>query len=95
MESPELRSARREDVSVMSAMQRASLVETYEPFLGRVAVEEFSEAGNVEQCFEARWRQATVATVGNEIVGIAVLEDALLDLIWVTPTMRSKGIGSR
>ena len=78
----------------MSAMQRASLVETYEPFLGRMAVEEFTEAGNVEQYFEARWRQATLATLGDEIVGIAVLEGAMLDLIWVKPTMRSKGIGS-
>ena len=78
----------------MSAMQRASLVETYEPFLGRPAVEEFIEAGNVERYFEERWRQATVATLGDKIVGIAVLEGALLDLIWVKPTMRSNGIGS-
>jgi putative acetyltransferase len=79
----------------MSAMQRASLVDTYEPFLGRMAVEEFIEAGNVERYFHERWQQATVATVSGEIVGIAVLEGALLDLIWVRPTERSKGLGSR
>lgn len=95
MQSPELRSATRDDVPAMSTMQRASLVETYEAFLGRMAVEEFIDAGNAERYFEERWQQATLATLSDEIVGVAVLEGALLDLIWVKPTKRSKGIGSR
>jgi len=75
-------------------MQRESLVETYEPFLGRMTVEEFIAAGSVERYFEERWQQATVATLHDEIVGVAVLLGALLDLIWVKPSMRSRGIGS-
>ena len=69
-------------------------VETYESFLGRAAVEEFVAGGNVERYFEARWQQSTVAMVFGELVGVAVLERALLDLVWVEPSMRSKGIGS-
>jgi hypothetical protein len=41
----EFRSAARDDVPAMSAMQRASLVETYGSFLGRAAVEEFIAGG--------------------------------------------------
>jgi ribosomal protein S18 acetylase RimI-like enzyme len=92
--SLEFRSATRHDVRAICAMQRASLVETYESFLGRAAIEEFIAGGNVERYFEERWRQSTVATVRGEIVAVAVLEGTLLDLVWVKPSMRSKGIGS-
>jgi ribosomal protein S18 acetylase RimI-like enzyme len=37
---------------------------------------------------------ATVATLDDEIVGVAVLVGDLLDLIWVKPAARSNGIGS-
>jgi GNAT superfamily N-acetyltransferase len=57
-------------------------------------VEEFIAARNVEQYVEQRWQQSTVATACGAIVGVAVLEGTLLDLIWVEPSMRSKGIGS-
>jgi hypothetical protein len=36
-------------------MQRASLLETYEPFLGRAAIEEFIAGGHVEGYFEEHW----------------------------------------
>lgn len=75
-------------------MQKASLLETYEPFLGRAAVEEFIAGGHVESYFEEHWHEATVATSGGEIVGVAVLVGSLLDLIWVRPESRSEGIGS-
>jgi hypothetical protein len=73
------------DVAAICAMQRASLVETYEPFLGRAAVEDFIAGGGVEQYFEARWHHATVVTILGEIVGVAVREGTLLDLVWVNP----------
>jgi GNAT superfamily N-acetyltransferase len=82
------------DVPAICALQSASLVETYEPFLGRTAVEDFIAVGNVERYFDAHWRESTIATVGDEIVGVAVRQGALLDLVWVKPSMRSKGVGS-
>jgi ribosomal protein S18 acetylase RimI-like enzyme len=75
-------------------MQKASLLDTYEPLLGRAPVEEFIAAGNVELYFEARWRDATIAMSVGKIVGVAVLVGAVLDLIWVRPEFRSRGIGS-
>lgn len=75
-------------------MQKASLVETYEPFLGRAAVEEFIAGGNVERYFEEHWHEATIASSGGAIVGVAVLVGTLLDLIWVRPDSRSQGVGS-
>ena len=90
----EVRPATRDDVSAIATMQKKSLPETYEPFLGRAAVEEFVARGNVERYFEEHWRQSTVATLGGEVVGVAVLIDGLLDLIWVKPSARSKGIGA-
>ena len=90
----ELRFANRTDAAAISAMQKASLLETYEPFLGRAPIEEFIAGGQVERYFEDHWQQATVATSGDEIVGVAVLLGALLDLIWVRPRSRSRGIGS-
>jgi ribosomal protein S18 acetylase RimI-like enzyme len=76
-------------------MQRSSLVETYEPFLGRAAVEEFIARGDVERYFDQRWRQSTVGTSRGQIVGVAVREGTVLDLLWVKPSVRSKGVGSR
>jgi ribosomal protein S18 acetylase RimI-like enzyme len=75
-------------------MQKESLLETYEPFLGRGPVEEFVASGQVERYFEDHWHQATVVTSGGEIVGVAVLVDAMLDLVWVRPEWRSQGVGS-
>ena len=94
MAGAEVRSATHDDVSAISAMQRGSLVETYAPFLGREAVEDFIGEGNVERYFEGHWRQSTVATVDGEIVGVVVLGGTVIDLVWVTPAMRSTGIGS-
>jgi GNAT superfamily N-acetyltransferase len=82
----------RSDVAAISAMQKASLLETYEPFLGRAAIEAFIAAGGVEDYFDEHWRDATVAISGGDVVGVAVFLDGLLDLIWVRP--RSQGIGS-
>ena len=90
----ELRPAVRADVAAIAAMQTASLPETYEPFLGRAAIEEFIAAGRVEDYFDEHWRDATVALSGEDVVGVAVLIDGLLDLIWVRPRSRSQGIGS-
>ena len=50
------------------AMQKASLPETYGPFLGRAAVEEVISAGSVEHYFEQHLPDATVATVDARIV---------------------------
>jgi len=75
-------------------MQKASLPETYGPFVGQSAVEEFVAAGNVERYFGEHWPDATVATVEGRIVGVVVCRDALVDLSWVDPAFRSQGIGS-
>lgn len=75
-------------------MQEASLLETYEAFLGRAAIEEFIAGGQVERYFQEHWPQAMVATSRSEIVGVAVLVGALLDVIWVRPESRFQGIGS-
>jgi hypothetical protein len=69
----EVRSATREDISDISTMQKASLPETYEPFLGRSTVEEFVASGKVDRYFEEHWQHAAVATLDDEIVGVAVL----------------------
>jgi GNAT superfamily N-acetyltransferase len=75
-------------------MQKASLLKTYEPFLGRAPVEEFIAGGMVERYFDEHWHEATIATSGGTILGVAVLVGSLLDLIWVRPEARSQGIGS-
>jgi putative acetyltransferase len=75
-------------------MQKASLPETYQPFLGRSAVERFIAAGSIERYFEEHWHQSIVATVEAEIVGVAVLLGELIDLVWVKPSVRSRGIGA-
>jgi ribosomal protein S18 acetylase RimI-like enzyme len=90
----ELRAAGQADAPAISAMQKASLVDTYGPLLGRGPVEEFVAAGNVERYFEERWSEATIATSWGEIVGVAVIVGRVLDLIWVTPEFRSRGVGS-
>ncbi|HEX6713472.1 MAG TPA: N-acetyltransferase [Thermoleophilaceae bacterium] len=79
---------------VIGAMQTASLPDTYGPFLGKVTVDEFIAAGSVDRYFEEHWPDATVATVDREIVGVIVLLGALVDLVWVDPAFRSRGVAS-
>jgi ribosomal protein S18 acetylase RimI-like enzyme len=81
-------------VAAIGAMQKASLPETYGPFVGRAAVEEFVAAGNVERFFEEHWPDARVATAGGRIVGVVVCRGRLVDLAWVDPAFRPQGIGS-
>ena len=81
-------------MSAIGAMQKASLPETYGPFVGRPAVEEFVAAGNVERYFGEHWPDATVAATGGRIVGVVVCRGRLVDLAWVDPAFRSNGIGS-
>jgi GNAT superfamily N-acetyltransferase len=90
----EVRPATRDDVPAIATMQKESLPETYEPFLGRAAVEEFVAGGNIDRYFDEHWHQSTVATVGGVVVGVAVLIDGLQDLVWVKPSVRSKGVGA-
>jgi ribosomal protein S18 acetylase RimI-like enzyme len=90
----ELRPATQGDLEAISAMQQVSLVETYGPFLGWAAVEEFVAGGSVERYFRERWHQATVATDRGTIVGVAVLDGPILDLVWVDSARRSQGIGT-
>jgi GNAT superfamily N-acetyltransferase len=78
----------------IGARQKASLPDTYGPFLGRAPVDECIAAGNVERYFEEHWPNVTVATVDRRIVGIVVLRGVLVDLAWVDPAFRSQGIGS-
>jgi hypothetical protein len=78
-----VRPAAAEDVPAISAMQKASLPETYGSFLGRPAVEEFIAGGNVDRYFDENWQHASVATIGGEIVGVAALESSELTLeVW-------------
>jgi ribosomal protein S18 acetylase RimI-like enzyme len=81
-------------VPAIGAMQEASVPDTYGPFLGRAAVDEFIGAGNVERYFEKHWPDATVATVDGQIVGVVVRLGTLVDLAWVDSAFRSRGIGS-
>jgi ribosomal protein S18 acetylase RimI-like enzyme len=90
----ELRAATQDDVPPIAAMQKASLPETYGPFLGRAAVEEFIAAGNVERYFEEHWPDTVVATIDERIVGVVMCRGTLVDLAWVDPAFRSKGIGA-
>jgi ribosomal protein S18 acetylase RimI-like enzyme len=57
-------------------------------------VEEFVAGGNIERYFRERWHQATVATDPGTIVGVAVLDGTVLDLVWVDAARHSQGIGS-
>jgi hypothetical protein len=58
-------------------------------------VEDFVKGGNVERYFEGRWQQSTVATARGEIVGVAVLEGTLLDLVWSAERWKITSRGSK
>lgn len=91
----DIRPATRADVAAITAMQEASLLETYEAFLGRAAIEEFIAGGQVQRYFQEHWHQATVAISGSALVGVAVLVGAQLDVIWYVPSRGLRGSGPR
>jgi ribosomal protein S18 acetylase RimI-like enzyme len=88
-----VRAAEAEDAGLAAAMQSA-LVETYGPLMDSDPAAALIADGGAQRYFEEHWSMTTVAVLVGEIVGVAVLLGDVLDLIWVAPGRRSRGVGA-
>jgi GNAT superfamily N-acetyltransferase len=93
MERPKVRAACADDVPEMVRIQKESLADTYGHFLDADSLEPWLHGEIIEQYVAEKWPQSFVAESLGEVVGMATLEGALVDLLWVRGDRRSQGIG--
>jgi GNAT superfamily N-acetyltransferase len=93
MERPKIRKASADDISEMVRIQKESLADTYGHFLDADSLEPWLHGEIIEQYVAEKWTQTFVAESLGEVVGMATLEGAIVDLLWVRRDRRSQGIG--
>ncbi len=90
-----LRPARTGDQARLIALQRDTIGSSYRPFLGDAVVDGFIGSGAVEAYVETTIERCRVLVLDGQIVGCAVLEADLLDLMMIEPPRQRQGLGSR
>jgi ribosomal protein S18 acetylase RimI-like enzyme len=93
MERPKIRKASADDIPELVRIQKESLADTYGHFLDADSLEPWLHGEIIEQYVAEKWPQTFVAEFLGEVVGMATLEGAVVDLLWVRGDRRNQGIG--
>jgi GNAT superfamily N-acetyltransferase len=93
MERPKIRKASADDIPELVRIQKESLADTYGHFLDADSLEPWLHGEIIEQYVAEKWPQTFVAECLGEVVGMATLEGAVVDLLWVRGDRRNQGIG--
>lgn len=82
------------DLPEMQSLARRTIDASYRDFIDDDGVDWFI-AGPADEYLEGRLGRAIVATTGDRIVGLAVLQGNLIDLILIDDPLQRRGYGSR
>ena len=88
-----IRNAKEGDFDEIVMMCTSSMKATYGHFLTDEETRPWIEGGKTEEYISEMLDHTLVAIYKEKVRGVSVLEDNLIDLIWVAIEYRGKGIG--
>jgi GNAT superfamily N-acetyltransferase len=83
------------DVGVLIALSRRTMRASSRPFLGDAAVEAFVGRGAVDQYVADHLEQSTVIVADGALLGYAVCNDNVIDLMMIHQPLHRRGFGTR
>ncbi len=89
-----LRAATEADTPAVVGLCKVSLSTTYGAFMDPERMRPWTDGTEVEDYVARTWPRMTVAVLGDQVVGVIALDQAVIDLVWVTDELRGYGIGS-
>ena len=93
-DAPRIRPAEPGDIPRLIELQRETVSASYRPFLGSDAVEGFLASGFVEEYAAGTVGRCTVIEAAGQVVGCAIVDGDLLDLMMVEQARHRRGLGS-
>lgn len=94
MENLTLRKAKEQEIAFLQEFTRSVIDRNYRAFLGDEAVDFFIGSGASDQYIAESIADTTLAVLGDEVVGMCVCKDDLIDLVMVRNDRQGQGIGS-
>lgn len=88
-----IRKVQKEELSFLQEFARRVIDENYRSFLGDDAVNEFINSGASDQYMLENLSDMSVAILKDEIVGVCVCKENLIDLFMIKSSMHNMGIG--
>lgn len=89
-----LRKAKEQETAFLQEFARSVIDRNYRAFLGNEAVDFFIGSGASDQYIAENIGDTTLAVLGDEVVGMCVCKDDLIDLMMVRNDRQGQGIGS-
>jgi putative acetyltransferase len=88
-----LRTATAGDVPALAALARLSYEAAFAHILDAAALASRGQSF-FEERFSATWRDVVVAVAGDALVGFILVKDRHIDMLFLDPSSRGKGIGA-
>ena len=89
-----IRKSRPGDRDPIIRMCKASLRETYGPFLDADRMKPWVEGAEADRYVDTMLANMWVAEDDERVVGVTALKDYVIDLLWVAEDLRRTGIGT-
>ena len=91
----EIRQAQTSDLDAMLKMAHDNIDTNYRRFLGDSGVNQFIDSGIIDQYLSHSLSRCTIARQDGDLVGFAVLDEDLIELIMIAHRLHRGGIGAK
>jgi ribosomal protein S18 acetylase RimI-like enzyme len=89
-----IRKALASDLGALIALTHRTIGASYRPFLGEEAVDAFLDSGAADRYVEENMGRCSVILRDGEVVGYAVCQDNLIDLMMIDQAAHRQGLGT-
>jgi ribosomal protein S18 acetylase RimI-like enzyme len=92
--APRIRRAKADDLGAITDLCKSSIRVTYGPFVAEDRIKPWVEGDETDKYVSSMLSGMLVAVADSEIVGVVAIAGATIDLVWVAPAKRGRGIGA-